>query len=228
MSELYKFVDVGKTFSGPCENIEILKNINMVIHAGEALAIVGASGSGKSTLLHLMGALDTPSSGKILFDGRDMADMPPDGKAAFRNRSLGFVFQFHHLLPEFSTVENVAMHAVIAGVPRAQALKKAAETLDLVGLKDRKEHKATTLSGGERQRAAIARAVLMRPRVLLADEPTGNLDESAGAQVGALLKRLNREMGMTLVVVTHNLELAASMGRSLELRTGALYDKKPD
>ena len=192
MSELYKFSDVGKKFSGPGENLEIFKNINLIVEEGEALAIVGASGSGKSTLLHLMGALDTPSTGVVAFDGRDMALMSPDRKAAFRNKTLGFVFQFHHLLPEFSALENVSMPALI---------------------------------GGARQRVAIARAVLLRPRVLLADEPTGNLDEISGAQVGDLLQELNRELGMTLVVVTHNLELAARMDRGLELRAGALYEK---
>lgn len=225
MNALYEFIDVGKKFSGPGECLGILNKINLLLHNGEALAIVGASGSGKSTLLHLMGALDTPSWGKILFDGKEMAAMSPDAKAAFRSRELGFVFQFHHLLPEFSTLENVAMQALIAGVPRARALEQAAEMLRRVGLGERAGHKATTLSGGERQRAAIARAVLMRPRVLLADEPTGNLDESTGMRVGELLMRLNRELGMTLVVVTHNRKLAESMGRSLELRSGALYDK---
>ena len=225
MRHLYEFQDVGKHFSGPGENLEIFKNINLVVEAGEALAIVGASGCGKSTLLHLMGALDTPSTGKILFDGKDMAEMTPDGKAGFRNQLLGFVFQFHHLLPEFTTVENVAMQAIIAGMPRREALERAREMLTRVDLEQRMDHKVTTLSGGERQRAAIARAVLMRPRVLLADEPTGNLDEATGARVGELLVQLNRELGMTLVVVTHNRELAASMGRSLELRSGVLYDK---
>lgn len=225
MHKLYEFLEVEKSFSGPGESLEIFKNISLVIHSGEALAIVGSSGSGKSTLLHLMGALDTPSKGKILFDGKDMENMTPNEKAAFRNRSVGFVFQFHHLLPEFSTVENVAMQSVIAGTPRREAFATAREMLERVGLADRLEHKVTTLSGGERQRAAIARAVLMRPRVLLADEPTGNLDEGTGSRVGELLAQLNRELGMTLVVVTHNRELAASMGRSLELRSGVLYDK---
>ena len=226
MEVLYEFLDLGKKFSGPGESLEIFKNISLLIHAGEALSIVGASGSGKSTLLHLMGALDTPSEGKILFDGKDMASMTPEEKAAFRNRCVGFVFQFHHLLPEFSTVENVAMQGIIAGLPRQEALGRARAMLERVGLADRMEYKVTTLSGGERQRAAIARAVLMHPRVLLADEPTGNLDEGTGALVGELLMQLNGELGMTLVVVTHNRELAASMGRSLELRSGVLYDKK--
>ena len=225
MSELYKFSDVGKKFSGPGENLEIFKNINLIVEEGEALAIVGASGSGKSTLLHLMGALDTPSTGIVAFDGRDMALLSPDQKAAFRNKTLGFVFQFHHLLPEFSALENVAMPAVIGGARRAAVLPEARAMLERVGLADRADSKIATLSGGERQRVAIARAVLLRPRVLLADEPTGNLDEITGAQVGDMLNELNRELGMTLVVVTHNLDLAARMDRGLELRAGALYEK---
>ena len=225
MSELYKFSDVGKKFSGPGENLEIFKNINLIVEEGEALAIVGASGSGKSTLLHLMGALDTPSTGIVAFDGRDMALMSPDQKAAFRNKTLGFVFQFHHLLPEFSALENVAMPAVIGGARRAAVLPEARAMLERVGLADRADSKIATLSGGERQRVAIARAVLLRPRVLLADEPTGNLDEITGAQVGDMLNELNRELGMTLVVVTHNLDLAARMDRGLELRAGTMYEK---
>ena len=225
MSALYKFSKVGKVFSAPGENLEILKDISLVVEEGEALAIVGASGSGKSTLLHLMGALDTTSTGAVFFDGQDMAHMTPDQKAAFRNRTLGFVFQFHHLLPEFSAVENVAMPAIIGGERQAVIMSKAREMLERVGLSARMESKISTLSGGERQRVAIARAVLMRPRVLLADEPTGNLDEGTGAQVGTLMNELNRELGMTLVVVTHNRELAAGMGRTLELKAGTLYEK---
>ena len=225
MSALYKFSNVIKIFSAPGENLEILKNINLVVEEGEALAIVGTSGSGKSTLLHLMGALDTPSTGGICFEGRDMALMSADQKAAFRNKTLGFVFQFHHLLPEFSALENVAMPAIIGGASQRSVMPRAREMLDRVGLSARMDSKIATLSGGERQRVAIARAVFMRPRVLLADEPTGNLDEVTGAQVGALMNELNRELGMTLVVVTHNRELAAGMGRTLELKAGTLYEK---
>ncbi len=222
MPELYKFSDVGKKFSGPGENLEIFKHINLIVEEGESLAIVGASGSGKSTLLHLMGALDTPSTGTVSFDGRDMALMRPDQQAAFRNRTLGFVFQFHHLLPEFSALENVAMPALISGARRARVMPEARAMLERVGLAQRAASKITTLSGGERQRVAIARAVLLRPRVLLADEPTGNLDEATGRQVSDLMMELNRELGMTLVVVTHNPELAARMHRTLELKAGRL------
>ena len=225
MSALYTFSNVGKKFATANEDIEIIKNISMVVEEGEMLAIVGQSGSGKSTLLHLMGALDTPSSGEICFEGRNMALMSADQKAAFRNKTLGFVFQFHHLLPEFSALENVAMPAIIGGASQRSVMTRAREMLDRVGLSARMDSKIATLSGGERQRVAIARAVFMRPRVLLADEPTGNLDEVTGAQVGALMNELNRELGMTLVVVTHNRELAAGMGRTLELKAGTLYEK---
>lgn len=225
MSALYTFSNVVKKFATANEDIEIIKNISMVVEEGEMLAIVGQSGSGKSTLLHLMGALDTPSSGEICFEGRDMALMSADQKAAFRNKTLGFVFQFHHLLPEFSALENVAMPAIIGGASQRSVMTRAREMLDRVGLSARMDSKIATLSGGERQRVAIARAVFMRPRVLLADEPTGNLDEITGAQVGELMNELNRELGMTLVVVTHNRELAAGMGRTLELKAGTLYEK---
>ena len=224
MTAIYEFRDVGKRFHGS-ENLEIFKNISFTVEEGESLAIVGASGSGKSTLLHLMGALDTPTSGAVLFEGRDLASLAPDETARFRNTALGFVFQFHHLLPEFSAEENVAMPALIGGARLKDVLPEARDMLERVGLAHRMRSKVSTLSGGERQRVAIARAVLLRPRVLLADEPTGNLDESTGAQVGELMARLNADLGMTLVVVTHNQELAASLGRALELRAGTLYEK---
>ncbi len=225
MADIYKFIGGGKTFAGPAEELRILTGLDLAVKEGEALGIVGASGSGKSTLLHLMGALDTPTEGAVEFDGRDMALMSEDEKAAFRNETLGFVFQFHHLLPEFSAVENVAMPALIGGKRLGDVLPDAREILARVGLSERADAKIATLSGGERQRVAIARAVLGKPRVLLADEPTGNLDEHTGARIGALLRELNREMGMTMVIVTHNLELAAMMDRGLELRAGALYEK---
>lgn len=225
MAAIYEFSDVSKCYPGPSGDLEIFRHLDLSVAEGEALAVVGASGSGKSTLLHLMGALDRPSSGTVRFDGADMAAMSPDEQAAFRNKSLGFVFQFHHLLPEFTALENVAMPALMAGESLRNAAPRARAMLERVGLAERMESKPATLSGGERQRVAIARALIMRPRVLLADEPTGNLDENTGAQVGDLLLSLNRELGMTLVIVTHNQELAARMDRGLELRAGALYEK---
>ena len=225
MADIYNFSNVSKTFSGTEENLEIFRNLNLSVNSGEALAIVGSSGSGKSTLLHLMGALDQPTSGTILFDGKNMATMSSDEQAAFRNKSLGFVFQFHHLLPEFSALENVAMPALIGGERLATVEPQARAMLERVGLAERMTSKPATLSGGERQRVAIARALLQHPRVLLADEPTGNLDEHTGSQVGNLLLELNHELGMTLIIVTHNQELAARMDRGLELRAGTLYEK---
>ncbi|MBL3580905.1 ABC transporter ATP-binding protein [Oleidesulfovibrio alaskensis] len=222
---LFSLKDVGKEYQGPAEKIIIFSGLNLDIAEGDSVAVVGASGSGKSTLLHLLGTLDNPSRGTVLFRGRDITAMTAEQKAAMRSRDVGFVFQFHHLLPEFNTQENVAMQAVIAGMPRREAMKKAAHALELVGMSGRAGHRVGTLSGGERQRAAIARAILMHPAVLLADEPTGNLDERTGDSVGQLLMDLNRELGMTLVVVTHNNSLASLMNRRLELRAGELYDQ---
>ncbi len=224
-SELYKFIAVNKTYKGHEDGVAVFRDLNLVVYSGESLAVVGRSGSGKSTLLHLMGALDKPTSGTIEFEGQDMAKMSPDEQAHFRNSSLGFVFQFHHLLPEFSALENVAMPGLIAGMPKNGIIEKAAAMLERVGLADRMSHRPAIMSGGERQRVAIARALSLGPRVVLADEPTGNLDEKTGARIGDLLLELNAELGTTLVIVTHNQELAARMDRSLELRAGALYEK---
>ena len=221
----YLLEQVEKTCEAPGERLTILHDLNLCIDQGDSVAVIGASGSGKSTLLNLLGALDAPSAGRILFEGRDLAALSPDAKAAFRNRKLGFVFQFHHLLPEFTTLENVAMQALISGMPRIEALDRAALALERVGLAARREHRVTTLSGGERQRAAIARAILLEPAVLLADEPTGNLDQRSGEHVTNLLLQLNATLGVTLVVVTHNHEMASVMNRCLELRSGELYEE---
>ncbi|WP_458400415.1 ABC transporter ATP-binding protein [Mailhella sp.] len=220
---LYRVEHVEKKVESPAGELTILRDVSFSVEPGEALAVVGSSGSGKSTLLHILGTLDHATSGKVFFEGQDLSELDEAQAAHFRNRTLGFVFQFHHLLPEFTTVENVAMQAIIAGMPRAQALKLAEESLERVGLAQRRDHHVTTLSGGERQRAAIARATLLCPKVLLADEPTGNLDEKTGSRVVEVLRDLNRSMGMTLIIVTHNRELAASLDRSLELRSGELY-----
>ena len=220
---LYRVEHVEKKVESPAGELTILSDVSFTVEPGEALAIVGSSGSGKSTLLHVLGTLDRATSGKVWFEGQELSSLSEAQAAHFRNRELGFVFQFHHLLPEFTTVENVAMQAIIAGTPRAKALKLAEESLERVGLAHRRDHHVTTLSGGERQRAAIARATLLCPKVLLADEPTGNLDEKTGSLVVDVLRGLNRDLGMTLIIVTHNRELAASLDRSLELRSGELY-----
>ncbi len=221
---LYDLQGVGKEYPGPGGSLVILKNLDLRVERGESLAVLGASGSGKSTLLHVLGTLDTPSGGTVLFEGRDLAAMGERERARLRNLEMGFVFQFHHLLPEFTTLENVAMPALIAGRAKDEAFAEAERALELTALTDRSAHKVTTLSGGERQRAAIARAILLRPKALLADEPTGNLDQHTGDHIGGLLSELNAELGMTLVVVTHNAQLAARMGRRMELRSGELYE----
>lgn len=220
---LYRLSQVSKKYAG--EELPVFENLDLDVVRGESLAIVGSSGSGKSTLLHLMGALDKPTKGRIFFENEDLGGMDQASQAAFRNRKLGFVFQFHHLLPEFTALENVIMPGMIAGESREPMLGQARELLVRVGMAHRMDSRPATLSGGERQRVAIARALILKPEVILADEPTGNLDEQTGKQVGDLLLNLNREMGTTLVVVTHNRELAASMDRGLELRGGALYEK---
>lgn len=221
---LYALKGVWKEYAGDGETLTILRNLDFVVRQGDSVAIVGASGSGKSTLLHLLGTLDTPTRGAVLFDDHDLSALRPLEKARLRNSAMGFVFQFHHLLPEFSTLENAAMPAIIAGKNRDEAFTLAEEALERVGLSARLNYRVTTLSGGERQRAAIARAILLKPRVLLADEPTGNLDEKTGNAVGEMLMSLNRETGMTLVTVTHNRELALLMRRRCELRAGELHE----
>ncbi len=220
---LYSLKDIQKKVDTPSGEIEILKNISFDVEKGESLALLGSSGSGKSTLLHIMGALDAPTSGNLYFEDEDLTAFTPNQKAKFRNKELGFIFQFHHLLPEFSTLENVAMQAFIAGMPNKQALSLAKEHLVKVGLEHRLNHKVTTLSGGERQRAGIARALIMQPKVLLADEPTGNLDEETGNKVMELLLDLNKEQGISLIIVTHNPIFAKLMQKSYELKFGELH-----
>lgn len=220
---IYQLVAVSKEFEGPVEPVRVLQKVDLSIERGEALAILGASGSGKTTLLHMLGTLDRASEGKIFLNGVDLGTLGDRQRAIIRNQDIGFVFQFHHLLPEFSTLENVAMPAFIAGQGRSRGVQLAKEALEVVGLSHRRDHKVTTLSGGERQRAAIARAILLKPKVLLADEPTGNLDAENGARIGELLMTLNKELGMTFVVVTHNPELAGMTHRRVELRSGELY-----
>jgi lipoprotein-releasing system ATP-binding protein len=222
---LYRLTSIGKTYQGPAEELTVLKGIDLTIRKGQSLAILGASGSGKSTLLHILGTLDTPTSGDIFFQGRNLKDLDEQQRAHTRNREIGFVFQFHPLLPEFNTLENVAMPGMIAGQSRSRAMDAARKALDLVGLGHRLDHKVTTLSGGERQRASIARALVMNPLVILADEPTGNLDEKTAETVEHLLLQLNQTLQTTLVIVTHNTGLAQHMDRQLVLRSGELYEQ---
>lgn len=224
-SPLYRLVNLTKEYEGPGEKVKVLQGINLDIAWGETVAVVGASGSGKSSLLHLLGTLATPTDGGIWFDGRDIASMGRDEKARVRNRDIGFVFQFHHLLPEFTAVENVAMPAVIQGAGRRAAMAGAREVLARVGLEERADFNVTLLSGGERQRAAIARAIMQKPKVLLADEPTGNLDEASGRRIADLLLELNATQSMSIVVVTHNPQIASLMDRCFELKSGDIYEQ---
>jgi len=211
---------LSKTFRHNGNRVDVLTGVDLDIRQGETLAVVGASGVGKSTFLHILGTLERPSGGKVLWDGADVFAMEDKPLAAFRNRKVGFVFQFHHLLPEFNALENVMMPALIARQPQALAREKAEAILVRVGLRERLTHRVTTLSGGEQQRVAVARALVLEPEVLLADEPTGNLDPKSGARVQELILELNRERGLTSVIVTHNLELAQALDRRITLMDG--------
>jgi lipoprotein-releasing system ATP-binding protein len=214
-----------KSFEHGGRTIDVLRGIDLTIGAGEMVAVEGFSGVGKSTFLHVLGTLDQPTSGTILYDADDVTRMSASKLSDFRNHTIGFVFQFHHLLPEFTALENCFMPALIAGVRRAEAEARAQKLLERVGLAHRVTHRPGELSGGEQQRVALARALIMEPRVLLADEPTGNLDTQTGEEIHQLVVELNRERGMTLIVVTHNRAFAASLPRRVRMVDGVILDE---
>lgn len=220
MSNIIACQGLTKTYQGL--DVSVLNGIDLSVSAGEQVAIVGTSGSGKSTLLHLLGGLDAPTAGDVLIAGQPLAKLNETQKGRLRNSTLGFVYQFHHLLPEFTALENVAMPLLIRRMAREEALGLAAETLAKVGLKHRLEHMPGELSGGERQRAAVARALVTQPKCILADEPTGNLDRHTAHVVFDLLLELNQSQQLSLVVVTHDLELAQKMQRQYKLVDGKL------
>jgi lipoprotein-releasing system ATP-binding protein len=223
MSELLAVRDLRKSFTEGATEIHVLRGANFDLAEGERVAVVGQSGVGKSTLLHILGTLDRPTSGQILFRGKELPLNDETSLCQFRNRQIGFVFQFHYLLPDFSAIENVMFPALIQGMDAQQARSEGERLLESVGLKDRMSHRPGKLSGGEQQRVAVARAVILQPSLVLADEPTGSLDLRIGEEVQELLFQLNQEQKIALIVATHNHEFANRIGRRIELRDGQLF-----
>jgi lipoprotein-releasing system ATP-binding protein len=214
-----------KSFGHGPKRVDVLKDITLSFSTGEAVAIYGLSGVGKTTFMHILGTLDKPTSGRIIYRGQDLFSMEEKALAAFRNREVGFVFQLYYLLPEFNALENTMMPALIQGIQRRQAAMRAEEILVEIGLKDRITHKPGELSGGEQQRVALARSLMLQPTLLLADEPTGNLDSTTGQAIHDLLMRLNTERGVTLIVVTHSREIASQMGRRIQMVDGKVFEE---
>lgn len=221
MEPLITVKNLNKTFTAPGRALKVLKDITFDVYPGEMVALMGPSGVGKSTLLHILGTLDRPTSGKVFYEGRNIFDLKDDALARFRSSAVGFVFQFHHLLPEFNAFENTIMSALIAGMNHGEAGKKAERILTDVGLFGRLLHRPGELSGGEQQRVAVARALMLDPKVVLADEPTGNLDTQTGDELFRLLSELNKK-GITFIIVTHNESLASQCGRILRMKDGMI------
>jgi lipoprotein-releasing system ATP-binding protein len=221
---LVRVEHMHKEFTHGARVLHVLRDVDLTLAPGEMVTIIGASGAGKSTLLHCLGTLDLPTRGRILFGDVDITRLSPPDLAAFRNETIGFVFQFHHLLAEFTALENAMMPALIGRLPRKEARERATEMLEAVGLAHRLSHRPGELSGGEQQRVAIARALVMRPKLLLADEPTGNLDTKTSEEVHDLIFRLNEERQMTVLVVTHNMDLARMAPRRIRMEDGRLVD----
>lgn len=230
MGILIETQNIKKSFKTAAGEIHVLKGINFIVNEGEMVSIVGASGVGKSTFLHIIGALDNPTSGKVLYKNRDIFSLNSNSLASFRNTEIGFVFQFHHLLPEFTALENVLMPALINRSINAKKksfdiYSKAEDILKQMGLYERKGHRPGELSGGEQQRVAVARALMLDPKVVLADEPTGNLDSSTGEELFKIFQHLNKERGITFVIVTHNESLSKRCDRIFKMEDGLLYEK---
>src|SRR3990170_280280 len=225
MEELLIARDITKSFNTNGQHLHILNGINLTIYKGEMIAVMGASGVGKSTLLNILGTLDRPTSGEVIFEGADIFGKSDEELAYLRNKRIGFVFQFHHLLPEFTALENTLFPAMILKMNRREALDIAEKNLANVGLRERMTHRPGELSGGEQQRVAIARALMTSPDIILADEPTGNLDSHTGEDVYTLLKKINQEYGTTFVVVTHNEKIAAQADRILKMVDGQIADE---
>jgi len=221
-SAIIRVTNLEKSYKTARGELTLFRDLSLEVNAGEMVAIVGQSGAGKSTLLHMLGALDAPSAGTVYCASTNVAQLTPRQAAAFRNREIGYVWQFHYLLPEFTALENVAMPLLARGTPRREACAVASNWLNQVGLEDRGDHRPGELSGGEQQRVALARALVNNPRVLLADEPTGDLDEVTAARVFDLIERLHRSHGLTSILVTHNLDLASRCTRALRLEGGRL------